>query len=198
MTLAVHPDGDRVAIAFDDGSITVADLASGDRIQTIDVPRSAPDSGQYGPSPPRTPLLEMFKGGLLGLGPVLWVGGLIALIAWLRRKKAWLAPTADPARRTAYIGLRTGTWLTVAGLIVLVLAFVPMGPWMVFVLFPIAYATPPAFLLATALGLVVGAWANRKRLSARQLLVTLVVVALLIVNGAAMMIVALDWVNEPK
>jgi hypothetical protein len=78
------------------------------------------------------------------------------------------------------------------------LAFVPAGPWMVFVIFPIAYATLPAFLLATALGLIVGAWANRARLSARQLLMTLLVVLLLIANGAAMMVVALEWVNEPK
>ena len=134
----------------------------------------------------------------MGVGPVLWIGGLIGLALWLRRRKAWLEAGADPVRRTAYIGLRTGTWLTIGGLIVLVLAFVPMGPWMVFVLFPIAYATPPAFLLTTAFGLIVGAWMNRDRLSRRQLATTLAVVLMLIAFGASALIVALRWINEPK
>ena len=50
--LAVHPDGDRVAIATRSGSITIAALGTGDRVQVIDAPRSAPDTGRYGPPPP--------------------------------------------------------------------------------------------------------------------------------------------------
>jgi WD40 repeat protein len=196
--LAVHPDGDRVAIATRSGAITIADFRTGDRIQVIDVPRSAPDTGQYGPAPPRTPSIEIFKGILMTVGPLLWPAGLIALLVWLRRRKGWRETDADPLRRTAHIGLYTGTWLTLGGLFVLVLAFVPMGPWMIFVIFPIAYATPPAFLLATALGLIAGAWKNRGRLSGRQLATTLAVVLLLIAAGTASMVVALRWINEPK
>ncbi len=196
--LAVHPDGDRVAIAGQGGSITVADLRSGDRVRVIDVPRSAPDKGQFGPGPPRTPPLEVFKSILMGIGPLLWAGGLIALLVWLQVKKAWLEPGTDPVRRTAYIGLRTGTWLTLGGLIVLFLSFIPAGPWMVFVLFPVAYATPSAFLLSTALGLIIGAWTNRDRLNGSQFVATLGVILLLIALGTASLIVALRWINEPK
>lgn len=197
--LTAHPDGDRIAVAAGGGTITIVELATGRRTQKIDIPRSVPDTDQYGPSPPPTPPLEMFRIGLLGVGPALWLVGLTLLFMWLSANKAWSRPDASPLRRAAYTGLRTGAWLTIGGLVALVIVSIPAGPWMIFLLlFPVAYATAPVFMLTTALGLVIGVIKNRDRLSGSQLVTVCTAILVLGVLGTASLIVALRWIDEPK
>ena len=141
-------------------------------------------------------MLESFRNIPL-IGSWLWLIGLFILAVILLSMKNWYGPGSNPMGRTVYTGLRLGTWLTLAAIIALVLLFIPAGPWFVFALFPIAYATPPLFMLATALGLIFGVWKHRLEFIDRQLKKIIVAIAVLIVVGVAWLVAALRWIDTP-
>ena len=142
-------------------------------------------------------MLESFRNILLHVGSWLWPFSLLILAVTLLGMKDWDVPSSGPVRRTVYTGLRIGTWLTIGGLITLVLVFIPAGPFIVFVLFPVAYAAPAVFMLTTALGLTIGVWKNRREFKGRQLINVLAVIMVLIAVGTAWLSVALRWIDEP-
>lgn len=141
-------------------------------------------------------MLESFRNILLH-GSWVWPIGLIMLAVSLLRSKDSGAPGTDPMGRTINAGLRVGTLLTLGGLVALVLASTAAGPWLVFVIFPVAYATPPVFMLTTALGLIIGIWKNRRDFIGRQLTKIFVAIMVLIVVGTAWLVLALHWLDTP-
>ena len=129
----------------------------------------------------------------------LWPLGLIVFFWFRAGLKSWTEPGADPTRRTIYMGLRIGPWLMLIAFFVLFLALIPLWPWSIFYLIlAFAWATPPVFMMSTAIGLIAGFARNRDQISGPERKKVIAAILALIMVGSVWLIVVLPWFPEPE
>ena len=145
------------------------------------------------------PLSETVPFMLVAVSMWLWPLGLIVFF-WIRAGlKSWTEPGTDPTRRTIHMGLRAGPRLTLIAFIVLVLALIPIGPWLIlYVILAFAWVTPPVFMLSTATGLIAGFATNRHQISGPGRQKVIAAILALITVGAVWLIVVVPWFPEPE
>ena len=145
------------------------------------------------------PLSETVPFMLVAVSLWLWPLGLIVFFWFRAGLKSWSEAGANPMQRTIYMGLRAGPRLTLIAFIVLSLALIPLWPWSIFYLVhAFAWATPPVFMLSTAIGLIAGVARNRHQISGPERQKIIATILALVTVGAVWLIVVLPWFPEPE